>query len=465
MHRFPCASGRPSTRRRRGATTLSPVVGVVAMLGIVGGIVSGMGVGGTAVAAASPAPPARTAAGAATDASTPAGTTPAGASSADVVDENGRPIQVTVPTIGDDELAALPAVMRLVALARRDIDRANALIEAARLAAGRAEGAVGAQRVQVEIAREQAEAVHESVRERQAALQSERARRTKIAVAAYTSAETLDVDLDGHDLPNLQTIHYSNEVMQVATQRVARASADVVTVAQQLADARAVVDRSLQALAHVEQAAERARAGQLLAAQQRETAQGAFDDAKAAALAAYDSSGRALVSDLTAAGYVNGSLPATALVAVEDRCALETRAAASWNRMRAAAAADGVLLGGGSCYRSSGEQTLIYATATPGFAARPGFSMHGWGRAIDVDAGGGFVTSFADRAWLWVRANGMRFGWVNPDVLGPASDTPEPWHIEWTGADPSEVESAAQTGAIPGATATAAPTDPTAPKV
>ncbi len=378
-------------------------------------------------------------------------TTPVGdlsTADADIVDEFGQPIVVVTPPLDDAEFDKLPEVMREVALARRGIEKALAVAEAAKAATARAEAAVIVQQTVVGTARHEVDAIGEVVRARHGSLQAEKAQRAQIAVAAYTSAGLIGVDLtNGGELKNLEGRHYSDEVMKVAASRV-KAAEEALTVAEgQRTEARARFQATELRLAQLGLLVERARAGQVIAAKHIDEAQESFEDAKATALAAYESSGRALVSDLVSQGFENGALPTTVLVTVDVDCTLEPRAAASWLRLRTAAAADGVILGGGSCYRTRELQAAIFATATPGFAARPGFSMHGWGRAVDVVVGGSFLTSFGDPAYRWLAANGERFGWINPDVLGPASDTPEPWHWEWSGADPSEVEAAVTAGA------------------
>jgi LAS superfamily LD-carboxypeptidase LdcB len=66
-----------------------------------------------------------------------------------------------------------------------------------------------------------------------------------------------------------------------------------------------------------------------------------------------------------------------------------------------------------SGYRSYESQRTTCATAT-GACARPGTSVHGEGRALDIGAD----------ARAWVRTNGPRFGWSR-------TGSPDPWHFEW----------------------------------
>ncbi len=64
-----------------------------------------------------------------------------------------------------------------------------------------------------------------------------------------------------------------------------------------------------------------------------------------------------------------------------------------------------------------------------GFAAVPGTSVHGWGRAVDFEDGGGKLT-FSSAGYQWLKANAARFGFVHPAWAEPGGSSPEPWHWE-----------------------------------
>ncbi|MFN3428585.1 MAG: peptidoglycan-binding protein [Candidatus Sericytochromatia bacterium] len=94
--------------------------------------------------------------------------------------------------------------------------------------------------------------------------------------------------------------------------------------------------------------------------------------------------------------------------------------AANFDRMVAAAAADGVQLRITSGYRSYAEQVHLYNLYKSGkgnIAAKPGTSNHETGDAIDFTNTPG--------AWAWLKRNSQRFGFKNFD--------PEPWHYSPTG--------------------------------
>ena len=121
------------------------------------------------------------------------------------------------------------------------------------------------------------------------------------------------------------------------------------------------------------------------------------------------------------AAFGNGKIPPAALTQLEGSPGhrLWEPAAASFDAMRRAAAADGVSFGITDSYRPLSVQQELVRTKglykNGGLAAVPGTSQHGWGMAVDLKLDG--------EAQAWMRTNAGRFGFVE--------DTPrEPWH--WT---------------------------------
>jgi len=107
--------------------------------------------------------------------------------------------------------------------------------------------------------------------------------------------------------------------------------------------------------------------------------------------------------------------------------------------LHAAATAAGLDLGGGS-YRSNAEQIQtrrancgstdydIYdkpAGQCSPPTARPGQSMHEWGRALDITSNGVLIRSRSNPAWQWLNANAARYGLSNLPS--------EPWHWSTNG--------------------------------
>jgi LAS superfamily LD-carboxypeptidase LdcB len=93
-------------------------------------------------------------------------------------------------------------------------------------------------------------------------------------------------------------------------------------------------------------------------------------------------------------------------------------------RMFHAAAQDGVFLTADSGWRSFDEQAALYTAYLAGkglgIAAKPGSSNHQSGVAIDIAV----QNSTTSRAYLWLKANAQRFGFIR-------TVSSEPWHWEY----------------------------------
>lgn len=124
-------------------------------------------------------------------------------------------------------------------------------------------------------------------------------------------------------------------------------------------------------------------------------------------------------------GYSNGQIPSSALVDVGGGERLEPNAAAAFLAMNAAyKAATGSDIPITDSYRDYAGQVACRA-AKGDLCARPGFSNHGWGKALDLGAA----------ARPWVTVNGPRFGWILPAWAQPGGSKPEPWHFEYVGTN------------------------------
>lgn len=80
-------------------------------------------------------------------------------------------------------------------------------------------------------------------------------------------------------------------------------------------------------------------------------------------------------------------------------------------------------------YRTLQEQVDLKKQKGP-FAATPGYSNHGWGRAIDF---GSMVNVEGSPEYAWMKANAPKFGWSHPrwaEDHNPANGQQEPWHWE-----------------------------------
>jgi hypothetical protein len=123
-------------------------------------------------------------------------------------------------------------------------------------------------------------------------------------------------------------------------------------------------------------------------------------------------------------GYRQGSRFAISVVTADAK-PVEVATANAYIAMQEAAARDGVNLRVVSGFRTNSEQTYLYGCYTNcncngcNLAARPGYSNHQSGHALDLN--------HRDRGVMnWLNANGARFGFSR-------TVPSEPWHWEWWG--------------------------------
>ncbi len=110
--------------------------------------------------------------------------------------------------------------------------------------------------------------------------------------------------------------------------------------------------------------------------------------------------------------YVNGRARKIRVVSVGSGEYLRADAARAWKSMQAAARRAGVNIGATSGFRTMAEQKYLYALYRAGkgnLAARPGYSNHQNGIAMDISGVGGRGT----RADRWLLANARKFGFRN----------------------------------------------------
>jgi D-alanyl-D-alanine carboxypeptidase-like protein len=145
----------------------------------------------------------------------------------------------------------------------------------------------------------------------------------------------------------------------------------------------------------------------------------------------------------------NGRLPDTALTTVTGSCRVANDVADPLRRLIYTAwVRDGVQLQPEtqayvgplpgppsiqSCYRDFDMQVwwrnFYCFFGNCDLAAVPGTSVHGWGRAVDFEDGGGELT-FASAGYEWLQAHAGEFGFVHPAWAEPGGSSPEPWHWE-----------------------------------
>lgn len=134
---------------------------------------------------------------------------------------------------------------------------------------------------------------------------------------------------------------------------------------------------------------------------------------------------------------------------------IRAEAGAAAERMFAAAAAEGVSINVKSSYRSYDLQVQLYSSyvadkgveATDTTSARPGYSEHQTGLALDIgDANAGtgcdFNSCFAGTAAAqWVAEHGADYGFVVRYLPGEEAVTgysAEPWHLRYLGTAVSQ---------------------------
>ena len=124
---------------------------------------------------------------------------------------------------------------------------------------------------------------------------------------------------------------------------------------------------------------------------------------------------------------------------------LTPAAAAAWRKMKAAAAADGVVLKLISAFRSVDRQVEILREKLAdgqtveeilSASAPPGYSEHHTGRAIDIDTDGVAPLEIEFErtpAFAWLSRNAARFGFVLSFPEGNRYGYQyEPWHWFYT---------------------------------
>jgi D-alanyl-D-alanine carboxypeptidase len=134
--------------------------------------------------------------------------------------------------------------------------------------------------------------------------------------------------------------------------------------------------------------------------------------------------------EFTKAGAANGRLPSSMLCTLWDRkYQLRADAAISLAKLNVAYTQEfGHALCLRDAYRSLNEQYAVKASRG-WFAATPGTSTHGLGRAVDLCDG---VERFGTPTYRWMVENAPRYGWEHPEWAEPGGSGPtEPWHWEF----------------------------------
>jgi hypothetical protein len=121
-------------------------------------------------------------------------------------------------------------------------------------------------------------------------------------------------------------------------------------------------------------------------------------------------------------GYVNGTPRNITVASVPNGKVLRSDAAAAYNRMYADARAAGITLKVNSGFRTMAEQQALYRAyqnGTGNLAAKPGYSNHQGGIAVDINVGGTGTSTYR-----WLAANASKYGFAR-------TVPSEPWHWEF----------------------------------
>ncbi|MFL5359050.1 peptidoglycan-binding protein [Archangium sp.] len=121
-------------------------------------------------------------------------------------------------------------------------------------------------------------------------------------------------------------------------------------------------------------------------------------------------------------GYVNGVPRQITVSPIPGGKELRSDAAAAFNRMYAAARSAGLPLTVNSAFRSMEQQRALYQAylnGTGNLAARPGYSNHQGGIALDINVG-----STSSSTYRWLAAHAKSFGFVR-------TVPSEAWHWEF----------------------------------
>lgn len=135
----------------------------------------------------------------------------------------------------------------------------------------------------------------------------------------------------------------------------------------------------------------------------------------------------------TVTGWKRGQRTRIKLVAVGG-VELESRTAAAFRKMADAALEAGIELVIRSGFRSHEQQQLLYDRFRAGsgnLAARPGYSNHQNGKAVDI--------YLEDGTYEWLRKNAHRFGFKQTVKR-------EAWHWEYVGRAKARPRARGRTG-------------------
>lgn len=156
-----------------------------------------------------------------------------------------------------------------------------------------------------------------------------------------------------------------------------------------------------------------------------------------------------------AVGGKNGQIPKDKLGSIDSSYGggiLHIEAAKMYNKLIAQAKKEGVKWRVSSTYRDLAGQEACFKKYGSGSAAKPGYSPHGWGLALDFGEIAGMQQARAkslgvgratpgparytrenSTIYQWLAKNGPKYGWYNPYRLADNAGMDEAWHWEYWG--------------------------------
>lgn len=162
---------------------------------------------------------------------------------------------------------------------------------------------------------------------------------------------------------------------------------------------------------------------------------------------AYNDGSDPVIACVSGVTYVNGVLIANKTYSLPEDFVpgeLHPDAKAAFDKMQAAAAAEGITLKIISGYRSYAKQNSLYTNyvnrdgkeAADRYSARPGHSEHQTGLAMDINS---LEQSFADTAeGKWLAEHCAEYGFIIRYTKDKEAETGfmyEPWHIRYLGVE------------------------------
>lgn len=135
--------------------------------------------------------------------------------------------------------------------------------------------------------------------------------------------------------------------------------------------------------------------------------------------------------DMIVTGYVNGEAKQLSVAPIGDGYYLRADAAQAFKRMREACLAEcGEDLPVSTAFRTWDEQQALFDSLGPTVAAKPGYSNHQNGIALDLHGLNPAQPNYRRTRDAWLNERAAAFGWTR---TGLNFSHVEQWHLDFTG--------------------------------